>query len=531
VEDKKTLDKLDKVTQQLKAISEKLSVAFGVDTKGGASKVKKTLTPEELAKVKITAAETAKVYKNILGLGFNQKDVDNTANRFRVILGITPFFNSFQKNFEAIKTYIQNSASNKNKLEIKDQIKIKDLENLFNKKRLFENTLVSNLNNLNKTSLDTYDFIKKNQTNESILTELQKISNSNENISKVNNLDQNILTELQKISNNTESSFRFATADSSNKDIIDALGNLSNVLGTRKPKNYTNSLKEIKTTLTTISNTLQSKIYEPLMNSLLLKIEELKGSFDNKIGKLKVSSTEYVRSVNAFKKLLGWDELRYAILDYVDTSAMESHHLNSNIEKLVSINDEMRNKMGDKKPKLDSGGSWMGKLGNVAILATLGVGLFLIVNALLKSGSIDVAQTLKVLVILGAFVGLFVLVGKAGAGIKNASIGFAILAATMLFLVLPLMDKVGKMDYGVIIEGLIKMSIIIGSCIGLMVLMNFIKANEVIKSSAGLGLLVLVIGFLLIPFLFIFKISPYTKGISGFSLRISENINEHLTLI
>ena len=69
MEDKKTLDKLDKVTQQLKAISDKLSVAFGVDTKGGTSKVKKTLTPEEVSKVRVTATETATVYKNILGLG------------------------------------------------------------------------------------------------------------------------------------------------------------------------------------------------------------------------------------------------------------------------------------------------------------------------------------------------------------------------------------------------------------------------------------------------------------------------------
>ena len=239
------------------------------------------------------------------------------------------------------------------------------------------------------------------------------------------------------------------------------------------------------------------------MNSLLVKLEELKNSFNAKIGKIKPSSTEYVRSVNAFKKLLGWDELRYAILDYIDRAGVETHILNSNIEKLVNINDEMKSKMDGKTSKKDSGagGGIMSKLGNVAILATLGVGLFLIVNALLKSGSINVTQTLKVLVILGAFVGLFVLVGKAGAGIKNASIGFAILAATMLFLVLPLMEKVGKMNFATIIEGLIKMSIIIGSCIGLMVLMNFIKANEVIKSSAGLGLLVLVIGFLLIPFL------------------------------
>jgi uncharacterized membrane protein len=150
----------------------------------------------------------------------------------------------------------------------------------------------------------------------------------------------------------------------------------------------------------------------------------------------------------------------------------------------------MRDKMNGKdgKKTKESGDSVMSKIGKVAGLVALGAGLFFIVNALVNAGQINIMQVVKVFAVIGAFVALFVLVSKAGEGIKNASIGFAILAGTILLLVLPLMEKLTKLDYPKLIDGLIKMAIVVASCIGLMVLMNFIKASEVIKSSLGLAL-------------------------------------------
>ena len=478
MEDKKTLDKLAKIAEHLKAISDKLSVVAGVDSKGGSTKKSKTLTPEEVAKVKATATETAKVYKTVLGLGFNQKNVDDTANRFRVILGITPFYNSFKKTFESIKTYMQNDASNKTKIDTKDQIKLSDLEKIFDKKKLYENSLISNLSNISSNTLKTYDALDKNNT------------------------DKDILSELQKISNSSDLAYNFISTDVLNKDILSELSNMNNILGINSPKDYSTILNDIKNTLTGIGTSVQTKVYEPLLTTMLIKIEELKSSFDTKIGKIKASASEYVRSANAFKKLLGWDELRYAILDYVDRSEVHFDDLNDNIEKLVTINDQMKDKMGgkDSKGTKEGGDSIMSKIGKIAGLLALGAGLFLIVNALVSSGKIDIMQVVKVMAIIGAFVGLFVLVSKAGEGIRNASIGFAILSATLLFLVLPLMEKLSKIAYPQLLSGLVKMAIVVASCIGLMVLMNFIKASEVIKSSLGLALLIGVIGFLAIPF-------------------------------
>lgn len=209
-------------------------------------------------------------------------------------------------------------------------------------------------------------------------------------------------------------------------------------------------------------------------------------------GKVKTKDASGV-SVNKLLKGLEWYEFKDALMNYVDQQKYHQKIAEHSLSKMVSY-------MGEaNKPKSKEKGKGLEQLGNLAGLAIIGIGLFLIINALANSGKLDLTKTLKVLGILALLIGIFVLVGKLGGSIKSAAIGFAILSATVAFLIIPLIQKLQKMEWSVLLDGLKKFSLIVGACIGLMILMKFIKKSDVIVATGGLIVLGLVVGFLLIP--------------------------------
>lgn len=188
------------------------------------------------------------------------------------------------------------------------------------------------------------------------------------------------------------------------------------------------------------------------------------------------------------------------ILYHFNNSINNEKIINESIDKLVGINQTMYDSYQEDKKKKKAGIT-MEKFKNVLGLLGLGAGLYLIIQALTSAGEINVSQILKVLGVMAVIVGLFMLLDKVGGSIKNAAIGFAIISATILFLIIPLMKQLNILPWGMIISSVLKMSLVIAACIGLMYMMNKITAGEAIKSSLGLGVLILVVGTLVIPFL------------------------------
>ena len=199
--------------------------------------------------------------------------------------------------------------------------------------------------------------------------------------------------------------------------------------------------------------------------------------------------------INYMLRQMEWFDFKSDLLHYAFNTQEYQEEMLYNIKRLVGLQTTPKDK---NKP--ESGGM-MDKLKNIAGLAVLGIGFFLIINALSNAGKIDIGNTLKVLGIIGLMVGIFLMVSLMGSGIKNAAIGFAILSATIAFLIIPTMMRLTKIDSKLILEGLLKFSLIVGACIGLMVLMNFIKKSNVIVSTGGLLALSLMVGFLIIPLL------------------------------
>ena len=201
----------------------------------------------------------------------------------------------------------------------------------------------------------------------------------------------------------------------------------------------------------------------------------------------------------AISKTLGWDAFK-------DRSEEWSASM---VRKLVSIRDYMAKLVGitetatdPKTKKKKEEGKGIGSiLGGIAGLALLGVGIFMIVQALVESKTIEPAQILKVLLVMGAFVGLFLLVGMAGSKIKDAAIGFAIISATILFLIIPTLYELEKMPWDVLLMSVLKFGVIALACIGILKLLSMIPPAEVLKSVAGFALFVFVMGIMVIPLL------------------------------
>jgi hypothetical protein len=246
-----------------------------------------------------------------------------------------------------------------------------------------------------------------------------------------------------------------------------------------------------------------------IVNGLKSSFDDLGVKFDNLASSLESKSTFSVPTIIkgvsnkgialAISKTLGWEAFK-------DRSEEWSASI---VRKLVSIRDIMTKLVGITETSIDSKtkkkkeeGKGIGSiLGGIAGLALLGVGIFMIVQALIESKSIKPEEIVKVLLVMGSFVGLFLLVGMAGSKIKNAAIGFAIISATILFLIIPTLYELKKMPWDLLLESIAKFGVIALACIGIIKLLSMIPPAEVLKSVAGFGLFVAVMGLMVIPLL------------------------------
>jgi hypothetical protein len=227
-------------------------------------------------------------------------------------------------------------------------------------------------------------------------------------------------------------------------------------------------------------------------------------------------------SVNYLLRQMEWFDFAGDLMHYAFNTQEYQEEMLSSMRTLIGLQPNSK----DKK-KTDSSGGLMDKLKSIAGLAVLGIGFFLIINALSNVGKIDLGKTLKILGIIGLMVGIFLLVSLAGSGIKKAAIGFAILAATVAFLIIPTMMILTKIKFETILEGLGKFALIVGVCIGLMVLMRFIKKSDVAVATGGLLVLTLMVGFLIIPLLLYLAETDWniiTNGLVKFAIIVGAMI-------
>jgi hypothetical protein len=254
-----------------------------------------------------------------------------------------------------------------------------------------------------------------------------------------------------------------------------------------------------------VFNSVADKIVKGLKVSftdLGVKLVDLKKSVDaggtGSTSKAIPKGLSNLGIAKAISKTLGWELFK----DTVDINS------DNQLKKLTAIEEHMAKMVGlteaaaDTKKKKKTEGKGIGSiLGGIAGLALLGVGIFLIVQALVESAKVNPMEVMKVLLVVGAFVGLFLLVGMAGNRLKNAALGFAILSATILFLIIPTLKVLGAMDWSLLLNSVLKFGVIALACIGILKLLSMMSSSDVIKSVGGLGLFAFIIGFVIIPLL------------------------------
>jgi hypothetical protein len=457
---------LTKVTEELKRIASIMGVSVGINPNSKSAKVRSTLTKEELSKVRQTAEETAKTYKTVLGLGYNQKDVDKTADRFRIKLGILPFFTTMKGSFDSFKTLLQSSLGNSTRSNLVQQEMLNDLRDYFNNKQQFSSSLMDEVSNLNNTAFHIYDKINSDKTNADLITELQSLGVS---------------------------------------------------IQPNPSKDYEPILTSIQATMNSVLTAVNTKFYEPLIMSIDATMKDIKSGFSSLATRMRPTVADTSRKIRLLKTMLSWDSFKDSILRYLTDASATSGYVSRNIEQLVRINDDIReqNRKKASSTSLPSSGSILDKLKNIAGLMAIGGAMFLIISALIKAGMINTMTIIKVLGILSVFVGMFVLIGKSKSSLYDASKGFGLLSATILLLIIPMFYALNKVGLFLIAEGLLKMSAIVVACIGLMKVMSLVSGPRVISSSKGLAMLAGVLGLIVIPLFYLITKLNYLKIMEG----------------
>jgi hypothetical protein len=164
---------------------------------------------------------------------------------------------------------------------------------------------------------------------------------------------------------------------------------------------------------------------------------------------------------------------------------------------------------GDVKPKGAS------LFQNMVGFAAFAAGVYIIVSAMTMASDIKFDGVVKATLAVGLFVLAFLQFGKMQSDLKAASITFALFSATILFLVLPLLYGFAAMPIGKFIGALAKLSIIFAGLILVVKQMSLIKQKDLRDSAVSFAIFAATIGLIIIPIISLLGKLSWSKIIDG----------------
>lgn len=132
-------------------------------------------------------------------------------------------------------------------------------------------------------------------------------------------------------------------------------------------------------------------------------------------------------------------------------------------------------------------------------LVALGVGIYYIINGLMKASDINIGGAVKAIAVIGAFVGVFLLFGKNKGNIVLSSAALALFGAAISFVVIPMLLKIQSIDGDAIKNSLLKFTAIFGVMALAILAIQQIVGLGIIKTIAGLvaiGAMSFLIGYM-----------------------------------
>lgn len=264
--DKESLAKLEKILKQLEKISNNTGISAGVKNEKGETKKRFKLTTEEITR----QTKIAKIYKKILGTGYNEADANKTAERFRIKMGIsTTYYAKTESFLESIKNNIELLSTN------------------------------LNFSNVERLLSD----IKTN------LTSTGAVSSSSINLLGIESILNDSKTYLFELIS------KFSDVKVILKDIETKIGSLNF-------SSLENILKNIETKLTSLIGGLNPTIFDDIKNTLIQIESNTRNSSVG--GGLSVNKRDLIQiftnSFDRFRRDLKWNEFSKKITDYISSS-------------------------------------------------------------------------------------------------------------------------------------------------------------------------------------------------------------------
>ncbi len=368
--DKESLSKLEKILKQLEKISNNTGVSAGVKTVKGETKNRANLTSEEIAR----ETKIARIYKSILGTGFDQVDEVRKAEIFRIKLGITTTYYVKTESFlKSIKDNIEKISNNLN----------------FSKIELLLNNIKLKLDGFN---IGTLNFSGIEGLLNDIKLKLDGFNIGTLNFSGIEGLLNDIKLKLDGI------------------DFTVLTTTLTGLIGSLNFSGLVSVLSDIKIVADDILKHIKTSINFTNIETILKDIEtNTKRMTGSGGGSLSFRDTKnaFIAALTDFKRSLKWEDFRKKIIDHINSSK-------GGANKVFEV------------------------LQNVGGLALLGTGLLLVVTALAKTGMVDVGQSLKVMGLVTFFVGVLLYLADKFNKIQKVGKNLAILMGTVMLTTLAL---------------------------------------------------------------------------------------------
>jgi hypothetical protein len=474
VENKQLISKLDKITEQLKQIADNIGVSVGITTKGGKAKRITVLSREEKIKVKLTALETAKVYKKTLGLGFNVKDVDKTVQRFRIGLKLTPFFNLIERSFIGIKDFFNKTYTSLN-----------DIKSLYAASGTNNQLVIDEIKKSNLILQDILDLTLNDKTNKDIVDAVVALGGSialtpryDTVLTEVSNSLKDVVLELKKV---TSKSFEKARDFVKSVDFLikrmkwedfktQVLGRLDNLIKVNEEiRDKKSSRSETRRRFTTEKIFTNVKGIAGMLligGALFLIVNAL-------------ISTKLI-DVTQILKVIGVMSALTIVFALLSKTFIDIEQVSIGIKNFITA---------------------VGMFTGLALITSL-------INAdVLMKGLVMISMVS--LLCIGILKGLSYLSNNTKQVSRMAHAIKLFSHAVAMFIPLALITSL--INFGFLMTGLLKLLPVIGVCLGVLFLISKIKENDVVKKSKALSLFFGMITFLLLPSLiFISKIKYKT---------------------
>ncbi len=138
--------------------------------------------------------------------------------------------------------------------------------------------------------------------------------------------------------------------------------------------------------------------------------------------------------INFLLRQMEWFDFKSDLLHYAFNTEEYQEEMLSHMRRLVGL------QTGSKEKKKTETGGLMDKFKNIAGLAVLGTGFFLIISALANAGKVDIEKTFKILLLIGGIIGVFYLISKISFNI----IGATLVLGGIVYLIGYLAEKLQK---------------------------------------------------------------------------------------